>query len=764
MARGKNLSFGGKNTIGKGLILLGKPLYLVVFSFALLLAFTATFIKQISIQLFNTNRHLTGKDFLIAHLLRQSHKGDKPKKKIRSKPKKKKGRVSRKKLLHVVLGLVLLIMISTGVAGYLVAKEVFYELPSVDGIQERLPAASTKIYDKNGVLLYTFYRDENRTLIPLSEVPIYMRLATLAAEDVNFYNHPGVSLKGIVRALIRYARSGDVTGGSTLTQQLVKNIYLTKEKTVLRKLRELVLAMEIEQQLTKDQILEMYLNEIPYGGTAYGIEQASLGYFGKPAGGLNLSEAAFLAGLPKSPTRFSPFISQPKEGILRQQQILQLMLNHNLINDAEYKQAIGTPLTFVQNKNELQAPHFVDYVRTSLASILNDLDIESAGLTVKTTLDLSVQEMVQEKVKNEVNSLSRLHVTNGAAVVANPQTGEIYAMVGSKDYYDYSIDGFVNVVTRQRQPGSSIKLINYAYALSHGYTAASMLDDTPVTFTVKGTKPYTPQNYDGRYRGKLTLRSAFAESRNIPAVRVLSSYGVDNMIKLGQEMGIESWSDPHRYGLSLTLGGGETTLLELAQAYQVVANKGEKVPLHGISEIIDSRGKVIYSVNCKMETYHFFRENTCEKKQVLDARVAYILTDILKDNNARTPAFGSRSALIVNKHPEVAVKTGTSNNLKDNLTVGFNPDVLVATWVGNNDATPMSRVASGVTGASPMWNKIISELLKDKPSVAWNVPQGLQQHASGCGGKSEWYLQENVQTRNCTPDIARGQKPDQAVN
>lgn len=767
MARGKPSSHGKKLNKKKTvfsfnafLILLGKPiLYLGIGTITLLILVIGT-TKQVSTRTYgrliqlkksinilkSIKLHFPNVTLKNTSWTRKTKKGKSKRALVASKVTSR----SRKRFwLRAFAGFVAAIALML-IGSLIVWQEIVRDLPTINGLANRIPPVSTKIYDRNGELLYTMYKDENRRLVTLDEVPLIMRQATLAAEDAQFYSHPGISFKGISRATLKYFQTGQVTSGSTISQQLVKNIYLTPEKTFLRKLREIILAFQLERTFTKNQILEMYLNEVPYGGTAYGIEQAAQVYFGKSIANITIHEAAFLAGLPKSPSRFSPFSGNNTMAVARQHEVLNLMRENGFIKDNEYKTARDIALVFAENKQIIKAPHFVEYVRQELEALYGD-SVASAGLTVRTTLDLKLQEQVQQLVSNEVDSLAQLRVSNGAAIVVKPKTGEILAMVGSRDYYNDVVDGFVNVVTRPRQPGSSIKLITYAYALSHGMTPATILDDSPVTFTPKGGKPYTPQNYDGQYRGKISLRSAFAESRNVPAVRVINQYGVEQIIEQGQKMGITSWVDPRQYGLSLTLGGGEITLYELSGVYSTIANMGTYVPLSPFLDITNNRGlRLAYLCG---EASHF-NTNNCQNSQALDPRVAYQLIDILKDNAARSPSFGARSALVIPSHPEVAVKTGTSNNLRDNLTVGFNQDYVVATWVGNNDGSPMSRVASGVTGASPMWNKIMISLLKDKQSIAWTPPAGLTIASTcapcdGCGNKQEYFLQENVQTGPC---------------
>lgn len=637
------------------------------------------------------------------------------------------------------------------------------DLPSPKFLTTREIAVSTKIYDRNGVLLYKIFKDQNRTIVPLPRIPLLVRQATLAIEDAEFYSHPGFSLRGIFRALIRNIKTGELTGGSTITQQLVKNTLLSPEKTIVRKVRELILSVWVEQTFTKDEILEMYLNQVSYGGTAYGIEEASRVYFDKDVGSLTLGEAALLAGLPKSPTKDSPFGPNPELALDRQKEVLRLMVINKYITHEEAQRALSQPLKFAPNKTDIKAPHFVMYVRQILVDKFGEEMVEKGGLEVVTTLDYQIQKLAEEVATSEVNKLSKLNVTNAGVLVVEPKTGDILAMVGSKDYFDTAHDGNVNVTTALRQPGSSIKIVNYAYALSNGYTLATILSDSPVTFSVPGQPPYSPKNYDGTYRGNLSLRNALAESRNIPAVKVLASYGVSKMLEQGQKMGLTSWNDPSRYGLSLTLGGGEVRLIDLAKAYATIANYGKRPEFSVVKRVSNYKGRVLDSdcETAKTEGFPeaFAKERQCEWPQVLDPRVAFLLIDVLRDNKARTPAFGNSSQLVVSGHDDVAVKTGTSNDLRDNLTLGFNQNYLVAVWVGNNDNSPMARIASGVTGAAPIWNKIMSTLLVGKSNRAWDIPQGLSQISvcaltgtlpcEGCLSKNEWFLEETKPAKAC---------------
>jgi len=725
----------------KLLISIGKPFYFF-FSYSLVfMLFGIYSIGNLLLKLFE----ILWKKTKIVKL--KKVKKTKPKL-VKKEKRKKKPKIHLKKIS---------IKINTKFLSFLLlALTIFFSfwllilrtLPSPYDLTRKEQEISTKIYDRNGILLYKIYKDKNRTPISLSQIPDEVILATLAAEDAEFYHHPGFSIKGITRAFLKNIESGKLYGGSTITQQLVKNVLLTPEKTLIRKIKELILSVAVEVIYSKDQILEMYLNEVNYGGTAYGIEEASQLYFGKDAGDLNLSEAALLAGLPKSPSKYSPFGNNPELSFERQKDILNLMVINKFITNQQEQDALGQKITFAPNKTDIKAPHFVMYVKEILAERYGEEMVEKGGLEVTTTLDYEIQKMAEETVKNEISKLGNYHVTNGATLVVQPKTGEILTMVGSKDYFDIQNSGNFNVTTALRQPGSSIKVINYAYALQHGYTLATILDDSPVSFSTPGSPVYNPKNYDGKYRGKISLRSALAESRNIPAVRVLASYGVSKMIEQGEKMGITSWVDLSNYGLSLTLGGGEVKLIDLTQAYQVIANYGEKANLLSILEVKNSKGKVLE------KNLNF---NTTEK--VLDPRVAFLIIDTLKDNKARTPAFGTNSQLVIKNHPEVAVKTGTSNNLKDNLTVGFNQDYLVSVWVGNNDSTSMNHIASGVTGASPIFNIIMTHLLKDKDFEEWPIPDGIVQVSicsltgtlpcKGCPETKEYFLEETKPTSAC---------------
>jgi len=612
---------------------------------------------------------------------------------------------------------------------------------------------STKIYDRNNKLLYDIYVEKNRNPIKLSELPSYIKFATIASEDKDFYKHGGFALRGILRAMFNTVFHRKLQGGSTITQQLAKNALLTQERTVRRKIREALLTIAIEVIYSKDKILEMYLNQIPYGGTAYGIGSASQLYFNKSAKDLTLAEAALLAGLPASPTRYSPFGTQPKISKKRQEYVLDEMVKDKFITAEEGKKAKEEELKFAEHGQGIKAPHFVMYVKDQLVEKYGQQKVDQGGLRVYTTLDLDIQEFAQTAVASEVAKLQREKVSNGAVLVTAPKTGEILAMVGSKDYFAKDIDGNVNVTTSLRQPGSSIKPLNYALALeSKILTPASLILDIPTCFDVLGQKRYCPNNYDGQFHGATQVRFALGNSYNVPAVKTLALNGLENFVATASAMGITTFKDPKNYGLSLTLGGGEVKMVDMAVAFGVLANAGIKQPLYSIQKVEDYAGKVL-------------EEHRVEEEQkIISGETSYLISHILLDNNARQAMFGQSSYLVVKNHPEVSVKTGTTNDRRDNWTIGYTPSYLAAVWVGNNDNTPMSYVASGVTGASPIWNRVIRFALEKQDQAEgktfqeWPIKpegvvgasicstSGLVPGDSGCPTRYEYFISGTIPT------------------
>jgi len=604
---------------------------------------------------------------------------------------------------------------------------IFWKTPLPSNLLSENVPISTKIYDRNGKLIYEIYADRRSNPIKLEEIPDYVKWATIAIEDKDFYKHYGVSFTGIVRAIYKTLVEKKLQGGSTLTQQLVKNSLLTPERTLKRKIREFALTLIVETIYSKDQILELYLNQIPYGGTSYGIGAAAEIYFGKNAKDLTLAEAALLAGLPASPSKFSPFGAHPELAKGRQEAVLKRMVADKYISQEEADKAKDEELKFTQPE-KLIAPHFALWIKGILANEYGEAVTEKGGLRVYTTLDLELQDFAEKAVASEVGKLKKQKVKNGAALVTRPKTGEILAMVGSKDYFAEDEDGKVNIIFSKRQPGSAIKPLNYALALrDRKITPSTPLADVPTCFNVQGQNPYCPKNYDGTFHGAVQVRFALGNSYNIPAVRVLALNGIEKFIDFCKKMGITTFSDPKNYGLSLTLGGGEVMPYDMAQAFGVFANRGIRQPLIAITKITDWKGKVLQEINIK--------EVELSGERVLDQNVSFLISHILHDNNARSAAFGENSYLVVKGHPEVSVKTGTTNDRRDNWTIGYTEHALVLTWVGNNDNSEMSGAVSGVSGASPIWNTIMKTVLdkaekgfydKNEKDHAWpKQPQGV---------------------------------------
>lgn len=608
---------------------------------------------------------------------------------------------------------------------------------------------STKILDRHGTLLYEIYDDHNRTPIKFDDLPSYLKQATIAIEDKNFYRHHGFDTGGIIRALYKTATGQRLEGGSTITQQLVKVALLTPERTLSRKIKEAILTIATEILYSKNQILEMYLNHVPYGGTAYGIESAAHRFFDKNAADLTLAEASLLVGLPQAPSRYSPFLS-PDAAKSRQGQVLGRMVEDKYISSELASITKNIELRYRSPGTDIRAPHFVMYVRQILEDQYGLQAVGQGGLQVTTTLDLDLQDAAQASLSAELTNLKKLKISNGAALVTNPSTGEILAMIGSKDYFSEDIDGKVNVSTRLRQPGSSIKPLNYALGLeTRIITPSTMLLDTPICFETIGQPNYCPKNYDNHFRGMTQIRFALGNSYNIPAVKVLALNGVGNFISFAHKLGISSWTDPKNYGLSLTLGGGEVTMIDMATAFGVFANEGVKVPLQPILKVEDYAGKVLEEFTPA--------DAIRSGDKVLSEDTSFLISHILSDNNARSGAFGTNSVLNV-PGKTVSVKTGTTNNLRDNWTIGYTPTRLVATWVGNNDNSPMSYVASGVTGASPIWQKIMRYALRDIVTSGLTKPDSIEGGSictnsgtlptpdSPCDTRYEYFLADTIPT------------------
>ncbi len=581
---------------------------------------------------------------------------------------------------------------------------------------------STKILDKKGIVLYSIYKDYNRLYIPLNDIPQNLRKATIVTEDKDFYTNQGFSVTGLVRGLIidpLLHRS--FTGGSTITQQLVKNVLLSPERSLTRKLKELILAIQVDKRFTKDQILEMYLNNVPYGGTAIGVEAASNLYFGKHAKELDLAQSAFLAGLPQAPSYYSPYAGKGKTYIERTRHVLNRMHDEGLISKKQVDDSMGevNDFKFTQKQGNLKAPHFVQYVREQLNKLYGESYVENGNLTVTTTVDYEIEKKAEDIVTSEVENLKGYRVGNGAAVVLDPKTDAILAMVGSHDYFDTDHEGNFNAATARRQPGSSLKPIMYSVAFERGYTPASLIMDLKTEFptNVPGQPTYIPENYDGKFRGPVQLRFALGNSFNIPAIKMLSRVGIKPVMQKAYDMGIDNWKPTDEnlknVGLSLVLGGREATLLQETTAYSVYAARGVKHEPYAIVEVKDSNGKTLY------------KHQDSSGNKVISSEIAFLISHILLDDVARSDAFGRYSLLNI-PGKTVSVKTGTTDSKRDNWAVGFTPSFVVGVWVGNNDNTPMNpKIASGITGATPIWNKIMQAVLKGKPNEEPQKPDGV---------------------------------------
>jgi len=613
-------------------------------------------------------------------------------------------------------------------------------LPNPQTIGKTNYSLSTHLYDRNGKLLYEIFRDQNRTPVKISQLPPYIYQATIAIEDKDFYLHKGVALtSGILRAIKDMMVNKNIQGGSTITQQLVKSSLLTPERTFERKIKEILLALWTERLYSKEQILEMYLNQVPYGGSAYGIEEAAKVYFGIDAKDLKLEQAALLAGLPQAPSVYSPYVDTELARI-RRHEVLNKMFEQGYIKKDQMDKADSSDLSVIPLQSSIKAPHFVFYLKSQLEQKYGIRQTEEGGYQVISTLDLDIQQEAEKILKEELAKVQYLNVNNGAVLVMRPGTGEILAMVGSVDYFADKI-GAYNVTTALRQPGSSIKPIMYSLALNKGYTAATIINDSPVTFNIPGGPSYRPVNYDGAYHGDVPLRYALANSYNIPAVKVLSTIGVGDFINHARRMGISTWNEPGRFGLSLTLGGGEVTMLDMAKAFGVFANQGYRVEPASYLKIFTASGNIL-------------GENQAYGIKVMDEGTAYIISDILSDNFARRMAFGSNSSLEIPGY-KAAVKTGTTDDKKDNWTIGYTPEFLVAVWVGNNDNTPMNPyLASGVTGAAPIWNRVMSYVLKKYgDSKAWfSRPDNIVEKTCYFG-KTEYFIKGTENKVSCRASL-----------
>lgn len=626
---------------------------------------------------------------------------------------------------------------------------------------------STKIYDSTGkILLYDIHQNISRTVVPFNEIPRHIKNATVAIEDTEFYQHHGISLEGIIRAFFVNLGAGSIRqGGSTITQQLAKNTLLTTERSITRKIKEVIIALKIEKILSKEEILNLYLNEIPYGGSSYGIEAASQNFFGKSSRDLNLTESAYLAALSKAPTYYSPYGNHRDELDKRKDLVLKRMIDLGFITEEEFKENYNQKVIFVSKSEKgIKAPHFVMFIKEYLENKYGKELVEEGGLKVITTLNWELQQKAEEVVAEYAKeNVTKFNAHNAGLVAIDPKTGKILAMVGSKNYFGQTepencipgknclFEGNFNVALASRQPGSSFKPFAYSTAFKKGYTPETIVFDLKTEFNsscnpngapkegVKKEECYMPENYDNVFRGPINLKSALAQSINVPSVKVLYLAGIEDSIKTARDLGITTLQDSSRYGLTLVLGGGETTLLEMTGAYSVFANDGIKNTTTGILKIENNKGEIL-------------EEFLSQPKQVLDQNVSRLITNILSDNEARTPAFGSQSYLYF-PNKDVAVKTGTTNDYKDAWVIGYTPNLALGVWVGNNNNTSMEKKVAGFI-AAPMWHAFLEEVFKKLPQEKFIKPESPPLNIKPVL-KGEWkggniYLIDNVSKKRAT--------------
>lgn len=616
---------------------------------------------------------------------------------------------------NILLGIVAVGVIFLGLMIIWVST---FKIPTLDDFRERKTTQSTKIYDRTGeVLLYDIFQDQKRTIIPFDQISPYIKQATMAIEDQDFYTHNGIKPTSFVRAILVNLTSLSYSqGGSTITQQVIKKTVLSDDKTPTRKIKEWILALRLEKMLSKDEIFELYLNEIPYGGNYYGVEEASQAYFGKKALDVTIAEAAYLAALPQAPSFYSPYGKNKKDLDDRKNVVLREMKQIAYITAEQYEAARAEVVTFLPKEEKgIKAPHFVMFVKEYLVKKYGEEVLENGGLRVTTTIDYTLQKKAEEiALKYALINEKTVKGKNDGFVVINPKTGEILTMVGSRDYFDKVIDGQYNIATAKRQPGSTFKPFIYAEAFNKGYTPETVLFNTETQFgtacevsNMSSNPPcYSPNNYNNKYTGPIALRDALAASVNVPAVKLLYLVGVQNAINLAKSMGITTLNNANQYGLTLVLGGGEVSLLDMTSAYGVFANDGIRNPYAAILKIEDADGVIL-------------EELTLKPTAVLNPESARRISSILSDNVARAPLFGSNS-LVYFGGRDVAAKTGTTNDNKDGWLVGYTPTVVVGAWAGNNENTPM--VGMSGTIIAPMWRALMDEAMKIVPSESFIDP------------------------------------------
>lgn len=647
------------------------------------------------------------------------------------------------------------------ITGIILLWSSFMKIPDFNTFHERKVVESTKIYDRTGkILLYDVHQDIKRTITPFEEISPSLKKAVISIEDSGFYQHGAISFTGTARAILFGGTRG---GGSTITQQVVKKTLLTDEKRITRKLKEIILSYKLEQVFSKDQILELYLNEIPYGGNIYGIGEASISFFGKNPLDLTLTESAYLAAIPNAPTYYSPYGNNRDKLDNRKNLVLQRMHDLGYINEQEYTSALSEKVEFLAKEpTGIKAPHFVEWIKQYLAEKYGELAVEENGYKVITTLDYTLQKKAEEVINQFGPSTEKnFNAKNMALVAINPKNGQVLAMVGSRNYFDVKNEGNFNVALAHRQPGSTFKPFVYSTAFMKGYTPETTVFDLKTNFSttcdaqgnplytnVKQKDCYIPENYDGKYRGPVSLRDALAQSLNIPAIKTLYLAGINDSIATARKMGITSLTNADQYGLTLVLGGGEVSLLELTSAYGVFANDGVRNPTQSILQIEDKNGSIIEQSNNNPE-------------EVIPSEVARNITDILADNKARTPEFGSDSALYF-PGKDVAVKTGTTNDYRDVWTVGYTPNIAVGMWAGNNNNTSMQKNIAGFI-ITPVWHAFMEEALKLTPTERFIPPEkedltGLPAPLLGIWKGGEKYIIDTSSGKLATPETPKEMK------
>ncbi len=646
---------------------------------------------------------------------------DKKKKVRQRKMKRKTGGIKKRKIKkknkpkRIILNIILLaIVFAILIIGYVL--NLYRSLPDLEKFGERIISQTTKIYDRTGeVLLYEIHGDEKRTIVPLEKIPKYTQQAVISIEDAEFYQHPAFDWRAMIRALIKNISSGRISqGGSTITQQLAKNAFLTPEKTITRKIKDILLAIKLEKRYGKDEILELYLNQISFGSNLYGLESASQAFFAKSISDITISESAILAAIIQLPTYYSPYGNHIDELFERKDFILERMEEYGYIDSQQLITAQNEEIEFQPKLTNIKAPHFVMFIREYLEEKYGASFIETAGLKIITTLDWDMQLIGEEAVLEGAMRNEDLYGGKNAALIAqDPKTGQILAMVGSRDYFDLENDGNFNVITAHRQPGSSFKPFAYLAAFEKGYSPDTVVFDLRTDFNATGigSMKYEPENFDHQFRGPVDFRHALAQSVNVPAVKVLYLSGLTNTISLAKKLGITTLNKISDYGLSLVLGGGDVRPIDMAEAYSVFANDGQKPRQQAILKIEDSNGNVL-------------EEYKDEKEQVIDVQYIRLLNDVLSDNEARIGLFQRNNLLTIPGY-QIAAKTGTTQDYRDAWVFGYTPSLVVGVWAGNNDFSPMHEGGGSILAAVPTWNSFMTKVLPKYQPETFQKPDEI---------------------------------------